>query len=190
MPLDHRRFLAGDPFTASLYRQASRQWARRYFDDPARIESVVQAALLEMLERLHGGEEPDPERIIYWIFKCTHNAVRRQQTRMRRTDAVPFESKQHGQSPIDMSQTLQDRRYLDMLKRALHAQIDKARRQIFEARMYGESYREIATTQDVTEVNARKSVSQVRKVLRNEAVALDTRDAISHRRRLRRRGAP
>lgn len=176
MSLDHQRFLTGDPLTAMLFREAARQWARRYFDDAARIDSVVQDALLEMLERLRAGEQPAHDRLAYWIYQCTHNAVRREQTRMRHSDAVPYESNVHGPAPLDMSEAMQLRMELQLFERALYALVDKTRRQIFEARVYGETYREIAAAHGVSETNARKSVSQVRKFLRGETDARDKRE--------------
>jgi DNA-directed RNA polymerase specialized sigma24 family protein len=164
MLLDHRRFLAGDPTMASRFRQAARQWTRRYFDDPDKIDSIVQAALLEMLGRLRAGEEPEPDRIAFWIRGCTNNVVRRELTRMRNADFIGYESHLHGRAPVDMSQTLRLRREIEHVERGLDDCEDQARR-IFEERVRGAAYREIAATQAVSEEAARASVSKLRKRL-------------------------
>jgi RNA polymerase sigma factor (sigma-70 family) len=164
MLLDHRRFLAGDPTMASLFRQAACQWARRFFDDPVKIDSIVQAALLEMLSRLRAGQEPHSDRIVFWIRGCTNNVVRRELTRMRKEDFIGYESHLHGRAPTDMSQTLRLRREIEDVERGLDACDDQARR-IFEERVRGAAYREIAATQQVSEEAARASVSKIRKRL-------------------------
>lgn len=125
---------------------------------------MVQAALLEMLERLRAGEEPATDRILYWIFGCTNNAVRRELTRMRHHDAVSFESHVHGHAAVDISEALRQREDLEHIEHDLDACTERAR-EIFDARLRGLSYREIAATQQVSEETARKTVSDLRKRL-------------------------
>lgn len=168
-----------DSATAGLFRQAARQWARRFFDDPAKIDSVVQAALVEMLDKLHAGDEPPPDRLLFWIRACTNNAVRRELTRMRHEDFVGYESQLHGRAADDISQTLRLRRELADIERDLDTFEDKAR-QIFAQRVRGAAYREIAATQQTSEQAARKSVSQIRKRLLR---GISKRDHIEHLRR-------
>ena len=162
--LDHRRFLAGDPITAGLFRQAACRWARRFFEDPVKVDSVAQAALLEMLDKLRAGAEPERDRLVFWIRGCTNNAVRRELTRMRNEDFVGYESQLHGRASGDISQILRLRQQIEDVEQTLDACDDKAR-QVFAERVRGAAYREIAATQQISEEAARQTVSQLRKRL-------------------------
>lgn len=183
MLLDHRRFLAGDPLTVRLFYSASRQWVRRYFNNPAVIASVIQQALLEMTTRLRGGEEPEPERLVYWIYACTNNAVRRQQTRQRRHEADAYQSGIHGHATIDIGLAAELRQELEHLERTLERSGDKARK-LIEGRVRGMTYRELAKQCDMREGTARQSVCRLREQLVGELSARDKADYLMRQARI------
>lgn len=167
MLVDHHQFLAGDRHAAYVFCTTAQQWARRYVDDPNILDSIVQQALLDMTDRLRAGENPEPDRLVFWICTCTNNVVRRELRRIRRSSSVAFESQLHGSDPINMSHVLRIKEELDQVERAL-AKLDAQALALFRDRLRGDSYRELAATYEVSEGAARQSVSRTRKRLTNE----------------------
>lgn len=164
MLLHHRKFLAGDRHAVYVFRTTAQQWARRYVDDPNILDSIVQQALLDMTYRLRTGENPEPDRIVFWICSCTNNVVRRELRRIRRCSSVAFESQLHGSDPIDMSHVLRIKEDLEQVERAL-AKLEAHAFALFWDRLRGNSYRELAATHEVSEGAARQSVARIRKQL-------------------------
>lgn len=161
MSLDPRRYLDNDPRTVHIFGHIARRWARRHFDDPDQIESIVQTAQLEMTLRLRAGEQPAPERLAYWIGTCTRNVMRREWTRSRHATIVAFESELHGNADVDMSLALRLQSEIEDLEQTLDHADDRSLR-ILEGRVRGFTYREIATTNQMTEAAARKSMDRLR----------------------------
>jgi DNA-directed RNA polymerase specialized sigma24 family protein len=164
MSLDPRRYLDNDPRTVHIFGHIARQWARRHFDDPDQLESIVQTTHLEMMLRLRAGERPAPKRLAYWIGTCTRNVMRREWTRMRHTTFVAFESDLHGDADVDMSLALRLQSEIEELEHTLDHADDRSRR-ILEGRVRGFTYREIATMNLMSEAAARKSMDRLREWL-------------------------
>jgi RNA polymerase sigma factor (sigma-70 family) len=177
--LDHRNFLANEPATVHFFVHAARRWARKFFGDPAKVDSVVQAALLEMTRRLRAGEEPPPERLGYWIYGCTNNAVRRELTRMRRDVFTSFESSVHGQLPVDISQAFRLQQELEEIERLLEQHTEARVREMLVDHVRGVSYRELAKLHELGEGAARESVCRVRKRLRGALTAREKLECLT-----------
>lgn len=179
MSLDHRQFRAGDPHTVRRYLRAATTWARRFLDDPDRIESVVQTTMTEILSKLDGDQLPPPERATYWIYGCTHNAVRRELTRMRQAEHDAYDSHVHSHDPLDMSHVLRLREQIERVEAALD-DCELHVREILIQRVRGESYREIAKIQGMTEAATRQAVRQLRMRLIGDFTAKDKADYLLH----------
>ncbi|PRP95034.1 hypothetical protein ENSA5_40320 [Enhygromyxa salina] len=172
MLLDHRKFLAGDPRAGRLFLKTTRRWVQRFFANTAQIDSVVQAAITEMLDRLRAGEDPEADRTLQWIRACANNAVRRELTRTRNATSEMFESHLHGQASVDMSRTLRLREELEGVEDLLEG-CDPRARQILQDRVRGVAYREIARNYELGEGAARESVARLRRRLAGELTRRD-----------------
>lgn len=177
--LDHLEFLANEPAAVRFFVHASRRWARKFFGDPVEIDSVVQAALLEITCRLRAGEEPPPERLVYWIYGCTNNAVRRKLTRIRRERFISFESSVHGQLPVDISQTIRLQQELEEIERSLEQHTDARVREMLVGHVRGLSYRELAKLHELSEGAARETVCRVRQRLRGALTAREKLECLT-----------
>jgi DNA-directed RNA polymerase specialized sigma24 family protein len=167
MSLDPRRYLDNDPGTVRIFGHIARQWARRHFDNPDQLESIVQTTQLEMTLRLRAGERPAPKRLAYWIGSCTRNVMRREWTRTRHATIVAFESDLHAEADVDMSLALRLQSEIEEIEQTLDHADDRTRR-ILEGRVRGFTYREIATMNQMTEAAARKSMDRLRTWLMSE----------------------
>lgn len=172
MDLDHRKFLAGDAKTVNMFIQATRDWVGKKFTNRARIESVVQAAIVEMLIKLQAGNVPKPGHTLRWIQTCANNAVRRERTRIEKAAAEVYESHMHGPGPVDMSHVYKLRRDLELIERLLDGCSPRAR-EIFAERIRGLTYKHIAQLHELSEEAARESVSRLRRQLIGEFTARD-----------------
>jgi RNA polymerase sigma factor (sigma-70 family) len=176
MELDYRKFLAGDPKAVQAFVQVTRDWVRKRISNPVQVDSVVQAAIVEMLTKLRAGNEPEPGKTLRWIQTCANNAVRRELTRMRKAAVEAYESHAHGPGPVDMSRVYKVRRELEGIKALLEGCNQQAR-EILEDRVRGLSYKHIAKLHQLSEEAARKSVTRLRRQLIGE---FTTRDKVEY----------
>jgi RNA polymerase sigma factor (sigma-70 family) len=168
-PLDHRKLLAGDPLTTQAFLKYIRSHVRRYFHRRSQIHDVSQAAMLDILARLRAGEEPEPDRVHYWVLNCANNAVKRELTRLRHR-AVSYESRLHSSPQPSPSAVLGAREKIERIDRLL-ADCGEVGRKALEATVQGHNHREIAEQLDMGPGAVRMTISRVRAVLSERLTA-------------------
>lgn len=166
MTLDYRKLLAGDPVTTRGFARVVRACVRRRFKfgTTSQIDAVVQDTWVELLAKLEAGNVPDPDRVEAWIALCASNASRREQTRIRNREAVPYESQTHTTAQVPLSERFRQREDLGHIESQLQGMSAEVL-QMFVMRLQGHSYAEIAKAVDTRPGAARTSMSRLRRQL-------------------------
>lgn len=162
-PLDPRKLLEGDPRTAEAFLKYIRSHVRRYFRRGSQIHDVSQAAMLDVIARLEAGEEPEPDRLHYWVLNCAKNAVRRELTRLRHR-AVSYESRLHCHPQASASAVLGAREEIERIDRLL-TDCSEVGRKALAARLQGHTHREIAKQLDMESGAVRMTLTRLRATL-------------------------
>jgi RNA polymerase sigma factor (sigma-70 family) len=160
-PPDPAKLGVGDPATTEAFRRILRAHVRSYFNRESQIHDVTQDALLELLNKLDAGAQP--QQPVYWALTSANNAVRRELTRVRHR-VIEYESQLHGKvehSDPDWAALLDAREDLRRIN-ALLSECDEAPLQALAGAAEGRNHRELAEQLGVSPGAARMTLSRAR----------------------------
>jgi RNA polymerase sigma factor (sigma-70 family) len=167
--LDHHKLLAHDPPTTQAFLDCIRRYVRRYFNRPSEIHDVSQSAMVELIDKLNRGEEPQPDRTYFWVLNSASNAVRRELTRLRHR-VVSYESRLHGQFTSTREEVFEARQEIERINRLL-AECSDVARLALAASVHGDTHREIAAALELRPGAVRMTISRVRATLSDRLTA-------------------
>lgn len=175
-PPDPKKLRERDTATTETFRRIVRTHVRNYFNVDSQIHDVTQDALLELLDKLESGAQP--EHAVYWALTAANNAVRRELTRVRHRAVVEYESQLHGAlegGEPDVAALLDAREDLRRIN-ALLADCDEAPLIALAAAAEGRDHRELAQQLGVSPGAARMTLSRARAELSTKFTAQQKRD--------------
>lgn len=172
--LDPHKLRDGDPATVAAFQAILAKRLRRWFHDQTKVESLVNTALLELLEKFDRGDRPAVP--LYWALTAADNTARREFTRRRRK-VVAYESGLHGSASNDHQAIAEAREELARVNELL-AEVDERQIQILAAAARGLSYREIAAELGTTLSIVRTALWRLRTELQKQLSAQERLDDI------------
>jgi RNA polymerase sigma factor (sigma-70 family) len=160
-PPDPAGLRDGDPAITEAFRRILRAHVRSYFNRESQIHDVTQDALLELLDKVNAGAEP--QQPVYWALNSANNAVRRELTRVRHR-VIEYESQLHGKvehGDPDWAALLDAREDLRRIN-ALLSECDEAPLIAIAGAAEGRDHRELAEQLGVSPGAARMTLSRAR----------------------------
>jgi RNA polymerase sigma factor (sigma-70 family) len=163
--LDVELLLAGDPRMAKLFLAVLRRRCQRYFRSPQEVESAAAEAIVELLTKLAGGQQPEHAKI--WAITAASNAARRMLNRRRRMDefdsAVHFDLELTSISEIQRCWVL-----LDHVDGLLETMPETIRAAMIATAVDGRTIESVARELGVPAGTLRKSLVRTRQKFKGE----------------------
>lgn len=148
-----------------LFLEVVRRRARRFFRTAAEAESAAAEAIVELLDKLEHGEQP--ERAKVWALTAASNSARRVLNRQRAH--VEFDSTiHHAQRQATLSEIQRCRELLERIHQMLLRMPALTQQAIVATAVDGRTIESVARELDVEAGTLRKQLTRVRRKFTRE----------------------
>jgi RNA polymerase sigma factor (sigma-70 family) len=163
-PVGIHELARGDKDTVARASQIIRGFVRTYVRDPDLLEDLVQSTLVELLAKLARGDRP--QATDYWILAAASNAVRREQTQLRRSPQE-LRSWLHVKRASGLSTQYRARDQVRRVRELLAVKPERQRRALM-AVIEGHDNHRVAEEFGMSPAALRTAVSRLRQELRDQ----------------------